>query len=151
VVSGRTSEVDVRRLRPDDASSVSHLLRQLGYPANDAEVRRRIEAWTADDRGAAFGATIAHRLVGCAAVYVVPFFERPGSRARLVALVVDEAYRQRGLGSVLVKQVREFARLSAAVEIEVTSRRERTDAQRFYSGAGFADVTDRSRRYIAQV
>lgn len=141
----------MRRLHPEDAPSVTRLLDQLGYPADEADVRRRIEAWLGDERGAAFGAILADRLVGCAAIHVVPFFERPGSRARLVALVVDVEFRRHGIGRMLVKRACEFARQRGAVEIEVTSRRTRADADRFYTDLGFADVSGRSRRYIAEV
>jgi GNAT superfamily N-acetyltransferase len=148
-VSGDTNAVRVRPVNPDDASAVAGLLEQLGYPADESGVRDRIAAWADDDRGGAFAATIGDRLVGCAAIYVVPFFERPGSRARLVALVVDGEHRKRGIGRLLVGQAHEFARRRGAVEIEVTSRRERADADRFYTGLGFSDVTGRSRRYVA--
>lgn len=150
-VSDGTSELRVRRLRSEDAASAAQLVVQLGYQAGEAEMREQIEAWAADERGAAFGASIADSLVGCAAIHVVPFFERPGSRARLVALVVDARHRQRGVGRVLVEHAREFARRRGAVEMEVTSRRERTDAERFYRSLGFVDVSEASHRYIAEV
>jgi GNAT superfamily N-acetyltransferase len=150
-VSRAASEVRVRRLRPDDASSVARLLEQLGYPTDKAAVRDRIRAWAGDEGGAVFGAALGDTLVGCAAVHVVPFFERAGARARLVALVVDGDFRQRGIGRLLFEHAREFARQRGAVEIEVTSRRTRTDADRFYTDIGFTDVSDRSRRYIAEV
>src|SRR5205823_1453775 len=85
-MTGNTSDVRVRRLLADDAASVTQLLGQLGYFTDEADVRDRIGAWIGDDRGAAFGARVADSVVACAAVYVVPFFERPGGRARLVAL-----------------------------------------------------------------
>jgi GNAT superfamily N-acetyltransferase len=143
--------VQVRRLAPDDAGSVARLLDQLGYPAEEAEVRKRIQAWGRDDRGAAFGAGVDEHLAGCAAIHVIPFFERPGARARLVALVVDGGYRQRGVGRALIEHCRDFAARQGATEIEVTSRRTRRDADRFYTSLGFCDVSDRSRRYIAEL
>jgi GNAT superfamily N-acetyltransferase len=150
-VSGQPSDLRVRKLRPDDAASVVRLLHQLGYATDEVEVRHRIKSWARDERATALGASVDGRVVACAAVYVVPFFERPGSRARLVALVVDAGYRQRGIGRMLVDRAREFASRRGAVEIEVTSRRTRADAHRFYTDLGFADVSGRSRRYIAEL
>jgi GNAT superfamily N-acetyltransferase len=147
-VSGEASEAQVRPLHASEARSVTRLLDQLGYPAEEAEVRQRIEAWGRDERGVAFGVTIEGGLAGCAAVYVIPFFERPGARARLVALVVDAGYRRHGIASMLVDHCRNFARRHGATEIEVTSRRTRPEAHRFYPGLGFTDVSDQSRRYI---
>lgn len=143
--------VQIRRLAPEDAGSVTRLLAQLGYPTKEAEVRKRIDAWARDNRGAAFGAGVDDHLAGCAAIHVIPFFERPGARARLVALVVDGEHRQRGVGRALVEHCRHFARRQGATEIEVTSRRTRTDADRFYTSLGFCDVSGRSRRYIAEL
>lgn len=150
-VSGEASKAQVRPLRPADAGRVAQLLEQLGYPAEEGQVRERIELWARDDRGVAFGVIVDGGLAGCAAIHVIPFFERPGARARLVALVVDNEYRRRGIASVLVDHCREFARQHGASEIEVTSRRTRREADRFYTGIGFADVSDRSRRYISDL
>lgn len=150
-MSGEASVVRLRQLRPDDAGSVTQLLVQLGYPAEEAEVLKRIQAWARDGRGAAFGASVEEHLAGCAAIYVVPFFERPGARGRLVALVVDRGYRQRGVGRALVEHCHDFARRHGATEIEVTSSRTRTDADRFYTSLGFCEVSGRSRRYIAEL
>jgi GNAT superfamily N-acetyltransferase len=150
-VSGAASEAQVRALRPKDARSVARLLDQLGYPAEEDEVRKRIEAWARDDRGVAFGVILEGGLAGCAAIHVIPFFERPGARGRLVALVVDAEYRRRGIASVLVEHCRNFARRHGATEIEITSRRTRREADPFYTGIGFADVSDQSRRYIGDL
>jgi GNAT superfamily N-acetyltransferase len=150
-VSRQASEVRVGRLCPDDAASVARLLDQLGYPTDEAEARDRIAAWTGDERGAVFGAIVDDRLAGCAAIYVMPFFERAGARARLVALVVDAEYRRRGIAQLLVEQAREFARDRGAVEIEVLSRRTRPDAYPFYTNVGFADVSERARRYLSEL
>lgn len=147
-VSDGTSAVGLRPLHPDDAPAVAGLLGQLGYPADEGEVRERITAWADDDRGAAFAASIGSRIVGCAAIYAVPFFERPGSRARLVALVVDSEYRERGIGRILVAHAREFARERGAVEIEATSRRTRPDADPFYTRLGFDEMSGHSGRYL---
>jgi GNAT superfamily N-acetyltransferase len=150
-VSRQASEVRLGRLRPDDAASVARLLDQLGYPTDEAEARDRIAAWTGEGRGAVFGARVDDRLAGCAAIYVVPFFERPGARARLVALVVDAEYRRQGIAELLVEQAREFARDRGAVEMEVLSRRTRPDAYPFYTNVGFADVSERARRYLSEL
>ena len=150
-MSGEASTVQIRQLRPDDAGSVARLLEQLGYPAQEGEVRRRIGAWARENCGAAYGAIVDDRLAGCAAIYVVPFFERTGARARLVALVVDRGYRRLGVGRALVAHCQDFARRHEAAEIEVTSRRTRADADRFYTSLGFLDVGGRSRRYIAEL
>jgi len=144
-------EVRVRELTAADASKVAPLLAQLGYPADDPAARERIEAWSASDHAGVFGAELAGELVGCVAVYVVPFFERAGARARLVALVVDTHRRGCGIGSALVQRARAFAVDRGAVELEVTSRVEREEAHRFYRGCGFDDVTGRSRRYISRL
>jgi ribosomal protein S18 acetylase RimI-like enzyme len=141
----------VRPLEADDAPAVARLLQELGYPADEPSVRKRIQAWSREARGAAFAAIVGERVVGCVAVFVSPFFERPGERARLVALVTDSAYRHRGVGRALLQRAGQFARRSGAVEIEVTSRRSRTEADGFYTALGFTEVSERSRRYIAEI
>ncbi len=144
-------EVCVRPLRIEDGSEVARLLEELGYCGGGRSICHRIERWSRDPHGIALGAFVDQELAGCAAIYIVPFFERDGARARLVALVTDAEHRRRGIGRALVGRASDFARARGAVEIEVTSRRTRSDANRFYAALGFADISGRSRRYIGNV
>ncbi|WP_346660175.1 GNAT family N-acetyltransferase [Amycolatopsis sp. QT-25] len=49
------------------------------------------------------------QVAGQVAVHVFPFFERTGNTGRIVALVVDEQARRRGIGDHLMTAAESFA------------------------------------------
>jgi len=55
-------------------------------------------------------------------------------------LVIDENYRNKRIGSILLKNAIEEAKYRDCVEIEVSSSIERTDAHIFYKKHGFEEV-----------
>lgn len=139
----------VRQARPDDAPELTGLLVQLGYPDNDVErVRRRLATWTEDTSSRALVAEHEGRLVGAIAVTAVPFFERDGKWARIVALVVADGQRGKGIGRLLMAAAERFAAKLGCARTEVTSSRGRTESHPFYRRLGFVDSTDRSVRYL---
>ena len=125
------------------------LLGQLGYPATEQDVRDRLAYWTDDPASALFAvADDQDRLLGVAALHVTPILEITGKFGRLVALVVDDAARGRGVGSMLMAAVEERARAAGCLFLEVTSSQHREQAHRFYEGRGYRDTRDRSRRFL---
>ena len=85
------------------------------------------------------------------AVHVCPFFERDGSWARIVALVVAEQARDRGVGARLLVSAESFARSRGCLRMEVTSGDRRLDAHGFYRRHGFVDQAGRSSRFLRDV
>ncbi|MQM28625.1 GNAT family N-acetyltransferase [Glycomyces albidus] len=138
----------VRPVRAADAAAVGELLRQLGYPQDDpAATAARIESWNADPSSAAFAAEDGG-VLGVVAVHVCPFFERPGAWGRIVALVVADGARGRGIGGRLVAAAESFAAGRGCVRMEVTSNDRREDAHAFYRGRGYIDQAGHSSRFL---
>jgi ribosomal protein S18 acetylase RimI-like enzyme len=80
-------------------------------------------------------ARIDHDIVGLLVVSVVPTLS--GVRAHLDDVVVDQAFRGRGVGEALVRAALDHARAGGARSIELTSRQERQAAIRLYERIGF--------------
>jgi GNAT superfamily N-acetyltransferase len=87
-------------------------------------------------------------LAGVAAVHAIPLLEHTGWRGRLVALVVDETRRGRGVGRVLVTAAEAAAVQLGCREMEITSARDRAAAHSLYAGAGYDDVCSRAARFM---
>ncbi|GAB3424977.1 GNAT family N-acetyltransferase [Flindersiella endophytica] len=146
-------EVDVA-IRPatlTDAAAVTGLLHQLGYPANTVpEVRERLAVWAASPSDASVLVAVAgadgcgrerERVVGVVAVAAVPYLEKPGRWARIVALVVADDARSQGVGRRLVSAAETAARDLGCVATELTSARRRVRAHAFYRANGYQDWT----------
>jgi len=63
-----------------------------------------------------------------------------GLVATINELVIDENYRNKRIGSILLKNAIEEAKYRDCVEIEVSSSLERVDAHQFYKKYGFKEV-----------
>lgn len=81
-------------------------------------------------------------------MHAVPLLEHTGRRARLVALVVGQSVSARGVGRALMKAIEEAARDLGCRDVEITSARNRTVAQRFYADLGCDDVSDHAARFM---
>lgn len=138
-----------RQARDTDAPAVNRLLHQLGYPQeSDPATAARIRQWAEHPDSAAYVAEADGEVLGVVAVHVCPFFERPGSWARLVALVVADHARRRGVGGRLVAEAESFATSHGCVRMEVTSADRRADAHAFYRRHGYVDEAGNSSRFL---
>ncbi|WP_329239351.1 GNAT family N-acetyltransferase [Actinoallomurus sp. NBC_01490] len=144
-----STDLVIRRARPDDAAAVAALLADLGYPANGADaVRRRLAMWEREPSGVVLVAEDDARVVGTVAVAAAPFLERDGRWGRIVALVTAAGYRGRGIGRRLVEAAERTAGDLGCVRMEVTSGRHRDGSHPFYRHLGYEDSGDRSVRYL---
>lgn len=141
--------MQVRRAHTTDAAAVNELLRQLDYPQEGIETTAtRIRIWGGDPSSAVYVADADGDLLGLVAVHICPFFERAGSWARIVALVVSDRARGNGVGGQLLSAAEAFAARSGCVRMEVTSADRREDAHEFYRRRGYLGQSGRSSRFL---
>lgn len=137
----------IRPIGRSDAARLAVLLGQLGYPTDEAEVHRRLDYWLDDPASVLLGADDDGLLVGVAALHVGPILEVTGKFGRLVALVVDDRYRGRGVGRALVAGIEQRALDLGCTLLEVTSSAHRDASHRFYQRMGYADTQETSKRF----
>jgi GNAT superfamily N-acetyltransferase len=142
--------VKIRPIRRRDVPSLTRLTGQLGYPTTEAVVHERLGYWLDDHSSWLIGADDDDDLIGVAALGVLPMLETTGKLGRLLALVVDERYRGRGVGQSLVAAAEEQARTAGCV-MEVTSSRYRTRTHEFYQQLGYEDICTSSGRFVKSV
>lgn len=94
-------------------------------------VRRTVEA-----SGTHFIAIAAEEhIIGCASLCV---FESPtGRKASIEDVVVSSAYRGQHIGKQLMQHVIEYAKTLAPINLQLTSRPERIEANKLYQSLGF--------------
>ena len=140
--------IQLRPIRRQDAPRLAALLGQLGYPTTEAAVHERLDHWLDDPSSWLIGADDDGDLVGVAALHIMPMLEVTGKLGRLLALVVDERYRSRGVGQSLVTATEEQALAAGCAKMEVTSSRHRTRTYEFYKLLGYEDVCTLSARFV---
>ncbi len=137
----------IRIASPRDADRIAALLTQLGYPHDREQGPAQLLAWAAEPQGEVLVAEADGAAVGFAAVHRIPYFERRGAFARVVALSVDAGSRRAGVGRRLMDAVERWAAAHGCVDVEVTSLRSRDDAHRFYAALGYEDRCAESGRF----
>ena len=79
--------------------------------------------------------TAEEHIIGCASLCV---FESPtGRKASVEDVVVSSAYRGQHIGTQLMEHVIEYARTLAPINLQLTSRPERVEANKLYQSLGF--------------
>ena len=141
-------DLELRPIRRQDGSGLVGLLSQLGYPTTEASVHERLDHWLDDPSSWLIGADDDGDLVGVVALHVMPMLEITGKLGRLLALVVDERYRSRGVGQSLVTAAERQACAAGCVKLEVTSSRHRTKTHEFYKLLGYEDICTSSARFV---
>jgi GNAT superfamily N-acetyltransferase len=136
----------VRAATSGDAPAIAALLEQLGYPTTIGEADARLARLALSP---ADHVLVAERAgVGVAGLLVLhraPVLHQAGDVAFIMALVVDEAQRGRGIGEHLVRWAAALARDYGCVRLHVTTHLRRADAHAFYERLGFEHT---GRRYV---
>jgi len=79
-------------------------------------------------------------IVGLASVYADILSIRYGKRCWLQDLVVAASRRSEGIGALLIRAAREWARERGCTHLELASGAGRKDAHRFYLSQGMAEA-----------
>jgi GNAT superfamily N-acetyltransferase len=152
---GARDSVTVRPARADDAPALAALSTELGYPAEEAQIERRLKVLLASDDDVVFVAARAGAVAAGAGVLAGAQAQRRGPEllgfvhaaqkrllvsepfVELEGLIVAAAARRHGAAAALVAAVERWSLARGVGELRVRARLERDVADRFYRGRGF--------------
>jgi N-acetylglutamate synthase-like GNAT family acetyltransferase len=132
--------MEMRRARIGDAAGIAELLAQLGYPAEEAAVRRRLQRLERSEADATWVAVAGGELVGLVGIHVAQVLAYEGDAAKVSEIVVDDRYRRQGIGARLMQVAEEEARRRGCIVLFLTTAERRKDAHAFYRGLGFEET-----------
>lgn len=134
-------KIALLRASPEDADALAELAGQLGYPVTTPEMRDRIaaiqcqdataEIWIARNGG-------EEKILGWIHLAREPLSALVPAKAEILALVVDQAERGKGIGSTLVKFAEIWAKERGILTVRVRSNIARKEAHRFYQREGYS-------------
>ncbi|HUL33500.1 MAG TPA: GNAT family N-acetyltransferase [Candidatus Eisenbacteria bacterium] len=131
------SKLRVRRIRKRDAGRAAELSSQLGYPASEKEMKKRLAEVLRDKEAACFVAEIpGEGVIGWIHISVTPLLEVE-RRAEVNGLVVDESMRSQGAGAKLLEAGEKWARGRQCKGMSVRSNVLRERAHGFYLKQGY--------------
>lgn len=131
----------IREACSSDIPQMAYLMGQLGYPTTVEQMRMRFEKISAEPAYHTLVIEVEGKAVGMSGLCTGIFYESDGIYARIVAFVVDDTYRKKGLGKLLLAESEEWARSKGAVGIVLNSgnRTERLAAHAFYKAMGYRE------------
>jgi GNAT superfamily N-acetyltransferase len=132
-------EIQLRKMTMEHAQDVCRLSDQLGYPLSTTQIENNINEITTSENYAAFVALYNLQIVGWVYAFRAllieskPFIEIGG-------LIVDETFRNCGIGKKLVEKIKDWALENAINEVRVRSNILRNAAHKFYLNNGFTEI-----------
>jgi GNAT superfamily N-acetyltransferase len=130
-------DVAIRRAEIGDAAALADLMTQLGYPTRASEMEMRMEEICADRNYATFVAVNEGKVCGMIGTFSCYSYEHNSPSGRILALVVFEKMRGRGVGHALVAAAENDLAQRNIRRLAVNARFERTQAHKFYEGLGY--------------
>src|SRR5260370_41991874 len=95
-------DVMIRAVEAADLEALADLMTQLGYETRTSEMQMRMEAIRANKNYATFVAVSKGKVCGMIGTYTCYSYEHNSPSGRILALVVSEKMRGRGVGHALV-------------------------------------------------
>lgn len=140
--------LEIRAARATDATAVSELLTQLGYPADPSAVRARLQRMMSHDDISLVVAEDRGVVCGAATLHFLQVLHEDSPRGQITSLIVSEAHRRRGVGAALVRHLEQVAATRGVETMVVTTANHRAEAHRFYERLGYEFT---GRRYAKQL
>ncbi|MGF1672048.1 MAG: GNAT family N-acetyltransferase [Balneolaceae bacterium] len=126
----------IRNVEIEDSESLTELSNQLGYKSELIEVQKRLMEILKNNDNCVFMALEGEKIVGWGhgfysrRVESDPFVEIGG-------LVVDIEYRKKGIGKLLVEEIKRWASTKKCKKVRVRCNTIRKETHIFYQKLGF--------------
>ncbi len=134
------NDYSIREAKLTDAPTIARLVTQLGYPTSPSEMENRLQILLAHSDYITFVAEVSSIVVGLVGAYIGYAIESTGTYGRLTGLVVDEQWRGRGIGKMLMGRIERCLREQGTTLIVLTSGKQRAEAHRFYQTLGYDET-----------
>ena len=130
-------DVTVRTAEATDAEALAELMTQLGYETRASEMQMRMEGIRADKHYATLVAVSSGKVCGMIGTFTCYSYEHNSPSGRILALVVSDKMRGRGVGHALIAAAEKDLAQKNISRVAVNTRFERKEAHEFYEKAGY--------------
>ena len=127
----------IRTANQNDADAIVGLCQQFGYSVESEMVIQTLEKISTDLNQQVFAAVDGQTVVAWIHVFIADRIESE-SFAEIGGVVVDQNYRQRGIGAALVAKVSEWAKTQGYRKLRVRCADQRKSAHDFYLAQGMS-------------
>jgi GNAT superfamily N-acetyltransferase len=143
-------QVIIRDAHQGDIEALTVLMNDLSYPTTVTEMQERFKAIVAHPDYRTILAVIDDEIVGMAGLHKGNFYEKNGMYLRILAFVVKQNIRNKGIGKILIKASEDWAMEQGLHTIIINSgnRDDRKVAHVFYHKMGY---TIKSSGFVKQL
>ncbi len=132
-------QMNIRPSKESDEASVYDLITLLmGFSLDRESFHEVFNRNLHDDTVLYYVAESDGYVVGFASLHILPQLHHAGLVGEIMELIVQESLRSSGIGAQLVSRLEQEAQKRGCVSIEVTTKKSRVEAQRFYEHMGFS-------------
>lgn len=129
-------KVHVRNATRDDAPAIAALLAELGYPGDQEEIPERLAKVVAHGGAVVLAVDQSDAALGLISLTRFWSLHSSGPVAYIMALVIANDARGRGVGKTLVDYAKQWGIDNGCERITVTSAEHRDGAHAFYPAVG---------------
>ena len=130
-------EVFIRNILNGDFEILTGLIKELGYPSTVSKVSDRLSKINSNECYKTLIAEVDGEIIGFIGLCKLYAYEYDGAYVRIIALVVNEQYRGKGIGTKLVESAEKWALDEEAIAITLNSAINRKGAHEFYKSNGY--------------
>ncbi|MBD5798733.1 GNAT family N-acetyltransferase [Bacillus pseudomycoides] len=133
--------MEIRKARLDDVHDLAMLMKHLGYPTTIEKMKVRLQNIFSHPDYYTLVAEENERVIGMIGLCTGILYTEDGIYARIIALVVDEEFRNQGIGKSLIEAAEKWAMEQGIDSICLNSgnREERHHAHQFYKCMGYVE------------
>jgi len=131
-------QIKIRKIEISDYADIQILSTELGHTCEAEEVKERIAYITENTKDIILVAQKSNEVIGF--IHGSPYellYTNP--LVNIMAFAVKQAYRNIGIGSMLLKRFEELVKEEGFSGVRMVSRLDRVDAHRFYEKHGYVN------------
>jgi N-acetylglutamate synthase-like GNAT family acetyltransferase len=131
----------VRAADIKDSEYITKLSNQLGYETTNEKIQKRLADISNNDDNCIFVIVDNENIIG----WIHGFHSlrvESDSFIEIGGLVVDENYRRKGLGKMLIKKIIEWSHFKKSNKIKVRCNTLRKETHAFYNNIGFIEIKE---------
>ena len=128
----------IRTVTAEDAAAIAALSHQLGYTISEEQTLQNVTALLQSESHVTFVA-VDEKVIGWMGVSYTISLESP-PMCEVHGLVIDEQYRNKGIGKLLIEKAKQWSRDKAVSKLRLRCNVKRTETHKFYERIGFAEV-----------